>query len=320
MSICRNHNKEVSCEHVSTWGPEMACGTKALAASSLQWPCLGPVRNVMQGLILLSRGVHTVQGYTMPLLAERTCQSWIKMSNTSGGSERHFGGEPERSNSSDRNGSNVHKYDWNNDQDTEFGEVESCEEHEFTDDHEWEEDDLADSEDIEDYREPKQRDHQEATSVMKVEAPVEEIYELLHSRGFISERQKRPTPNDSVLSQKDHRIVAWYRNISMGLLNYYACCDNLLKVKSIVNYQLRWSAIHTLSKKHKSSSHQIIQKYGKNLVVTHDGKEVASLLKPEEIKQYQKGFLDTDPVPPDMLIDVLFTRMKRRSRDEKKET
>lgn len=310
----------MSCKNVSTWGPEMVCGTQALAASSLHWPCLGPAWNFMRALISLSRGAHTVQGYTMPPLSERITQSWVKKSNISWGSERQLGGEPKRSDSFNRNGSNVHKFDRNDDQDVEFRELESCEEHEFAEDHEWEEDDLADSEDIEDYREPKLRDHQEATSVMKVEAPVEEIYELLHSRGFISEKQKRPTPNDSVLSQKDHHIVAWYRNISMGLLNYYACCDNLLKVKSIVNYQLRWSAIHTLSKKHKSSSHQIIQKYGKNLVITHDGKEVASFLKPEEIKQYQKGFLDTDPVSPDMLIDVLFTRMKRRSRDEKKET
>ena len=153
---------------------------------------------------------------------------------------------------------------------------------------------------------------------MRIEAPTNEIYELLYSRGFISQKQKRPTPNDSVLSQEDHRIVAWYRNISTGLLNYYSCCDNFLKVKAIVNYHLRWSAIHTLSKKHKSSSHQIIKKYGKNLVVTHNGKNLASFLSPEEIKRFQKGFSETDPVPPELLIDVLYTKMKRRSREEKK--
>lgn len=182
----------------------------------------------------------------------------------------------------------------------------------------------SEEEDIEEptaeLREPRKSNGREPIYSMRIEAPIDEIYALLHSRGFITPKQKRPTPNDSVLGQEDYRIVSWYRRVSIGLLNYYSCCDNFLKVKAMVNYQLRWSAIHTLSKKHKSSSKQVIQKYGKNLVVTRDGKTVASFLSVEEIKKHRKGFLEIDPVPPETLIDVLYTRMKRRGREERKST
>jgi len=211
-------------------------------------------------------------------------------------------------------GSELEEFEW---------EVEDAEEPEEPEDLE----DIGDLQNLEDFedieeptapRAPRRSNGREPDYSMRIEAPIDEIYALLHSRGFITVKQKRPTPNDSVLGQEDYRIVTWYRRVCIGLLNYYSCCDNFLKVKAIVNYQLRWSAIHTLSKKHKSSSRQVIQKYGKNLVVTRDGKAVASFLSVEEIKKHQKGFLEIDPVPPETLIDVLYTRMKRRSREEKK--
>lgn len=218
-------------------------------------------------------------------------------------------------------GSELEEFEWEDDEDAEDPEDPedpgNLEDIENLDDIE----NLEDSEDMEEPtepREPRKSNGREPKYSMRIEAPIAEIYALLHSRGFITVKQKRPTPNDSVLGQEDYRIVSWYRRVSIGLLNYYSCCDNFLKVKAIVNYQLRWSAIHTLSKKHKSSSRQVIQKYGKNLVVTRDGKTVASFLSVEEIKKHQKGFLEIDPVPPETLIDVLYTRMKRRSREEKK--
>ena len=204
-------------------------------------------------------------------------------------------------------GSEMEEYEWDEGDE----ELESVEDLEALDS------DLEDTEETSEPREPRKSNGREPNYSMRIEAPIDEVYALLHSRGFITAKQTRPTPNDSVLGQEDHHIVSWYRRVSVGLLNYYSCCDNFLKVKAIVNYQLRWSAIHTLSKKHKSSSRQVIQKYGKNLVVTRDGKTLASFLSVEEIKKHSKGFLEIDPVPPETLIDVLYTRMKRRSREEK---
>jgi hypothetical protein len=108
---------------------------------------------------------------------------------------------------------------------------------------------------------------------IQIEASVAGSYEFLESRGFITKRKKRPTPNDSVLGHEYHHVVAWYHKVSIGLLEFYAWCDNYQKVKAIVNYHLQWSLIHTFCKKHKWSSSQIIKEYRKNLIVTHDGKQ-----------------------------------------------
>lgn len=145
-----------------------------------------------------------------------------------------------------------------------------------------------------------------------LEAPVKVLYELLQKKGFIDEKM-RPLPIDQVAHQDDHRIVAWYRGIAIGLLRYHSFCDNLSKVRSIVNYLLRWSAIYTLAKKHKSSSSQIIANHTKSLVISKDEKTLAAYLTPTEISGYKKKFIvDLDPTPPEDLIDMLFARLVRK--------
>jgi len=42
-----------------------------------------------------------------------------------------------------------------------------------------------------------------------------------------------------VLGHEDHHVVAWYHKVSIGLLEFYAWCDNYQKVKAIVNYHLQ---------------------------------------------------------------------------------
>jgi len=206
------------------------------------------------------------------------------------------------------------------DEEEEFGEEEAADFKEFEDFQEEDSDDSEDSEDSDDderleaFGRPSgltipSPSRQEAT--IQIEAPVAEIYEILESRGFITKRKKRPTPNDSVLGHEDHHIVAWYHKVSIGLLEFYAWCDNYQKVKAIVNYHLRWSLIHTLSKKHKSSSSQIIKQYGKNLVVNHDGKQLAGFLSIAEIKAFGKKSVTNSPIRPELLIDLLFTKMRR---------
>lgn len=142
-----------------------------------------------------------------------------------------------------------------------------------------------------------------------LEAPVKLLYELLRQKGFVDAKM-RPLPMDQVASQEDHRIVAWYRSIAVGLLKYHSFCDNLSKVRSTVNYLLRWSAIYTLAKKHKSSSSQIIAKHTKSLIISKDGKTLAAFLTPTEISAFKKRFLvDVSPTPPEELIDMLFARL-----------
>jgi hypothetical protein len=144
------------------------------------------------------------------------------------------------------------------------------------------------------------------------EAPMKLLGDMLHKKGFLDSKTQ-PAPIDPILNQEDHRIVAWYRSIGTGILNYYLFCDNLTKVRSIVNYHLRWSAIYTLAKKHKSSSAQVIRNYTKNLIITRNGEKLASFLDPEEISQYKRQFLKTDHTPPEILIDLLFAKLVRNA-------
>ena len=59
---------------------------------------------------------------------------------------------------------------------------------------------------------------------------------------------------DTSKVNKNRDIVNWSAGITISPLSYYRCCDNLYQVRTIVNYQIRWSAIFTLAHKHKSSA------------------------------------------------------------------
>ncbi len=42
-----------------------------------------------------------------------------------------------------------------------------------------------------------------------------------------------------MLGHEDHHVVAWYHKVSIGLVEFYAWCDNYQKVKAIVNSHLQ---------------------------------------------------------------------------------
>ncbi|KAL8134411.1 hypothetical protein AgCh_009440 [Apium graveolens] len=72
------------------------------------------------------------------------------------------------------------------------------------------------------------------------------------------------------------------------------CRDNLYQVRTIVDHQLRWSAIFTPAHKHKSSARNIIPKYSKdsNIVNQEGGKTLAEF--PNSIELGKLG-LGQDP-------------------------
>ncbi|CAK7328599.1 unnamed protein product [Dovyalis caffra] len=69
------------------------------------------------------------------------------------------------------------------------------------------------------------------------------------------------------------------------------CCDNLYQVRTIVDYQIRWSAIFTLAHKHKSSARNIILKYSKdlNIVNKEGGKTLAEFPNSIELGKLGPG-------------------------------
>nr|YP_010428626.1 maturase-related protein [Toona ciliata]YP_010428661.1 maturase-related protein [Toona sinensis]USO20469.1 maturase-related protein [Toona ciliata]USO20504.1 maturase-related protein [Toona sinensis] len=112
---------------------------------------------------------------------------------------------------------------------------------------------------------------------IQIEAPIKKILRRLRDRGLISRRRPWPIHVACLTNVSDGDIVNWSAGIAISPLSYYRCRDNLYQVRTIVDHQIRWSAIFTLAHKHKSSARNIIPKYSKDskIVNQEGGKTLA---------------------------------------------
>lgn len=126
---------------------------------------------------------------------------------------------------------------------------------------------------------------------IQIEAPIKKILRRLRDRGIISRRRPWPIHAACLTSVSDGDIVNWFAGIAISLLSYYRCRDNLYQVRTIVDYQIRWSAIFTLAHKHKSSARNIILKYSKdlNIVNKEGGKTLAEFPNSIELGKLRPG-------------------------------
>nr|UTS76398.1 maturase [Cuscuta costaricensis] len=109
---------------------------------------------------------------------------------------------------------------------------------------------------------------------IQIEAPIKKILRRLRDRGLISRRRPWPIHVACLTNVSDGDIVNWSAGIAISPLSYYRCRDNLYQVRTIVDYQIRWSAIFTPAHKHKSSARNIILKYSKDSHIVN-GKTLA---------------------------------------------
>nr|AKM22433.1 maturase R [Geranium brycei]AKM22435.1 maturase R [Geranium incanum]AKM22502.1 maturase [Geranium brycei] len=126
---------------------------------------------------------------------------------------------------------------------------------------------------------------------IQIEAPIKKILRRLRDRGIISRGRPWPIHVACLTNVSDGDIVNWSAGIAISPLSYYRCRDNLYQVRTIVDYQIRWSAIFTLAHKHKSSARNIIQKYSKdsNIVNQEDGKTLAEFPNSIELGKLRPG-------------------------------
>nr|ULQ69756.1 maturase [Mayaca fluviatilis]ULQ69768.1 maturase [Mayaca fluviatilis] len=126
---------------------------------------------------------------------------------------------------------------------------------------------------------------------IQIEAPIKKILQRLRDRGLVSRRRPRPIHVASLTNVSDGDIVNRSAGIVISPLSYYRCCDNLYQVRTIVDYQIRWSAIFTLAHKHKSSARNIIPKYPKdsNIVNQEGGQTLAEFLNSIELGKLGPG-------------------------------
>ena len=128
-------------------------------------------------------------------------------------------------------------------------------------------------------------------SSIQIEAPIKKIVLRLRDRGLISRKRPRPIHVASLTNVSDGDIVNRSAGIAISPLSYYRCCDNLYQVRTIVDHQIRWSAIFTLAHKHKSSARNIIPKYSKdsNIVNQSGGKTKAEFPNSIELGKLGPG-------------------------------
>nr|AXS77394.1 matR [Fallopia multiflora] len=126
---------------------------------------------------------------------------------------------------------------------------------------------------------------------IQIEAPIKKILRRLRDRGIISRRRPWPIHVACLTNVSDGDIVNWSAGIAISPLSYYRCCDNLYQVRTIVDHQIRWSAIFTLAHKHKSSARNIIPKYSKdsNIVHPEGGKTLAEFPNSMELGKLGPG-------------------------------
>lgn len=126
---------------------------------------------------------------------------------------------------------------------------------------------------------------------IQIKAPIKKILRRLRDRGLISRRRPRPIHVASLTNVSDGDIVNRSAGIAISLLSYYRCCDNLYQVRTIVDHQIRWSAIFTPAHKHKSSARNIIPKYPKdsNIVNQEGGKTLAEFPNSIELGKLGPG-------------------------------
>ncbi|GLT65676.1 hypothetical protein SLA2020_380910 [Shorea laevis] len=126
---------------------------------------------------------------------------------------------------------------------------------------------------------------------IQIEAPIKKILRRLRDRGIISRRRPWPIHVACLTNASDGDIVNWSAGIAISPLSYYRCRDNLYQVRTIVDHQIRWSAIFTLAHKHKSSARNIIPKYSKdsNIVNKEGGKTLAEFPNSIELGKLGPG-------------------------------
>lgn len=128
-------------------------------------------------------------------------------------------------------------------------------------------------------------------------ADLKNIYNKLRKNGIIKKNKMKVETKKSVLLSEDYQIIALFSSIARGVFNYFSCCDNFSKVKSIISYFVRLSLAATLMQKHKmSSTHKVFKKYGEDISVEHPYKknQIVNFITRHEINVWPKSFNKKD--------------------------
>lgn len=98
-----------------------------------------------------------------------------------------------------------------------------------------------------------------------INANIKNTKKVLFQTGLVNIKGK-PIAWRILLNNKPSSIIILYNNISNFLLSTFSCCDNYSNVKALVNYNIKWSLLHTLAAKHRTTINQVSNKLYPNLI------------------------------------------------------
>ncbi|XP_031110385.1 nuclear intron maturase 3, mitochondrial [Ipomoea triloba] len=144
---------------------------------------------------------------------------------------------------------------------------------------------------------------------IKVEAPIETVRKAIKLAGFTN-HMGRPRPISLLVALEDVDIIKWYAGIGRRWLEFFCCCHNFKKVKTVVTYHLRFSCILTLAEKHESTKREAIRHFTKDLKVfnTDNGTEEVHFPTERDVKTMGDNIL-SDPIPIDGALTMVCIRL-----------
>jgi group II intron reverse transcriptase/maturase len=118
-------------------------------------------------------------------------------------------------------------------------------------------------------------------------APIKELLIKLTKFGF-AKRNKLgefiPTGKSNCVPMTHAQILNYYNSKIRGILNYYSCCHNRIRLWSIIRF-LRYSCALSLAKKFKLKTlAKTFKKFGPDLTFVNDKDKVFKIFRPKNLK------------------------------------
>lgn len=141
----------------------------------------------------------------------------------------------------------------------------------------------------------------------------DKVYDKLIEAGIMNFK-KNPCCKANITTVSDYNIILYFNGVAHGLLSYYRCADDFYKMKSIVNWFIRYSAISTIKHKHKLASRKtVIDKYGKDLNFTNHYGKMIKLISTDYVMSLNKEYLINTDMDWIGKVNKVWTSFSRQS-------
>lgn len=120
-----------------------------------------------------------------------------------------------------------------------------------------------------------------------IHAPILDLLKKLKEKGFVKRTNKGeffPKGKSNCIPLSHAQILNYFNSRIRGILNYYNCVHNRMRLWAIVRF-LTYSCALTLAKKYKLKTlAKIFKKFGKNLAFKNKEKKVYKIYRPNNLR------------------------------------